>query len=535
MAKFKGTKHNDSLNGTSGADIFDLSQGGNDTANGGAGNDKFVFKAAFTARDHVDGGSGSDTVSLNGTYAKKIVLAADTITGVEKIMLTGSDYSLATNDANVGHNKTLTIDASSAIDLRFNGHKESDGHFHIIGAADTTIATGGAKSDVFDYSHAATSSLANGGGGDDVFDLGATFGSGDSINGGAGHDTLKLDGDYSSGVIFGNANGDTLGLNHKTMTGVETMLLAAGHSYKFTSAEETVAAGATLTVDGHALGAGETLTFDGHNETDGFFHLKGGAGDDTFTVGGSNVLDASTVNGGGGSNTLVLDGDYSSFTLGMVSNIQTLKADDGHSYLLYSTDDNVASGHTMTIDASAVSSGHSLQFDGAVESNGSFNFIGGGGIMNFDGGANADTVNVTGSSEALITAGQGADDITVGSENDLFFLSTATDSVSTTYDTIHGFDASNDTFHVGFAVSGVSSTSADVNANTFDADIGAACGGDSLGSNGARLIAATGGLNGHTFLVVDANGNSSYDAGTDYVFDVTGSTGSFTTSTFVHT
>jgi hypothetical protein len=45
----KGTKHDDDLNGTGGDDTFHLAQGGNDTARGGAGDDRFLMHGALNA------------------------------------------------------------------------------------------------------------------------------------------------------------------------------------------------------------------------------------------------------------------------------------------------------------------------------------------------------------------------------------------------------------------------------------------------------------------------------------------------------
>ena len=42
-----------------------------------------------------------------------------------------------------------------------------------------------------------------------------------------------------------------------------------------------------------------------------------------------------------------------------------------------------------------------------------------------------------------------------------------------------------------------------------------------------------GGLAGHTFLIVDANGTAGYQAGADYVIDVTGITGTLGHSNFI--
>ena len=66
----------------------------------------------------------------------------------------------------------------------------------------------------------------------------------------------------------------------------------------------------------------------------------------------------------------------------------------------------------------------------------------------------------------------------------------------------------------------------------FDADVAAAV--DSLlnASHGCRLQADGGTLSGHNFLIIDGNDNGSYDAGLDYVIDVTGFTGTISAGLF---
>jgi hypothetical protein len=66
----------------------------------------------------------------------------------------------------------------------------------------------------------------------------------------------------------------------------------------------------------------------------------------------------------------------------------------------------------------------------------------------------------------------------------------------------------------------------------FDADVAAAV--DSLlnASHGCRLQADGGTLSGHNFLIINGNDNGSYDAGLDYVIDITGFTGTISAGLF---
>lgn len=118
----------------------------------------------------------------------------------------------------------------------------------------------------------------NGYAGDDTFNYTNDFRASDTINGGDGNDTLHLDGDYSG-------ENPGLALFNDTLVNVENIVMAAGHTYQITTADGTVAAGATLHIDASALGAGNSLIVFGSAEKDGTFVLTGGAGDDRMQGG----------------------------------------------------------------------------------------------------------------------------------------------------------------------------------------------------------------------------------------------------------
>lgn len=208
-------------------------------------------------------------------------------------------------------------------------------------------------------------------------------------------------------TLFGNY---FITLSDTTLQDVSYLVLAAGGGYAITTAEGTVAAGATMTVDGSALGA-DDLHFEGSAETDGHFILKGGTSDDEF-----------------------------------------------HSGLL-------------------------------------------------------------------------ADTITSGGGSDTFYYAGGAESSSTWHDTITDLAAGTDFFEIdGSSILAVYAVSGSVSAASFDSDLAALA---AMHFRGATVIAVTGGdLAGHTLLMADADGNATYDAGSDYVFDITGYTGTITTADF---
>jgi hypothetical protein len=447
-----GTPGDDTLTGTSGDDTFDLRQGGNDTAQGLAGKDLFIMGATFTATDAIDGGDGTaDIIRLKGDYSSGLALGATTLVNVETMQIDdGFSYNITTNEATVAAGSTLRVDASQLLGsngLTFNGAAESDGHFHFIGGAGDDTLTGGAQHDVFDLNNHGNDT-ATGGGGNDTFKMGNSLTAADTLNGGDGSDTVTLNGNYISG--------SKLTLGDGTFTSVENLVLSGAHSYNITTAEGTVVGDTPLTVDASALGAGDSLTFNGSATSR--INIIGGAGNDvivaghgvqnivstadlsqggndTFTGGiGNDVIQmgaaltaADAISGGNAANNdfneVVLNGDYSTtLTLGpaTLTDIGELVFTDGHSYSLIENNANVASGSQMVIEAGALTAGHNATFDGSAETDGSFDFDGGGGTNTFTSGAGTDT----------FSGGTGTDIFNAGGSKDTFSFSTANFAVT---------------------------------------------------------------------------------------------------------
>ncbi len=415
MTTIKGTAGNDTSTGTAASDVFDMSQGGNDTVSGLAGNDQFSFGAAFTAADSIDGGAGTDTLLLNGDYSAGVIMGAATLVNVERIALSaGHDYNFTTGDATVAAGAELRVDAGAlgaSNHLTFDGSAETNGRFSITGGLGNDLLTGGAGNDVFNLSKGGHDT-AIGGGGTDRFTFAGNLDSADRINGGAGDDVVAVQGDYTVGTT----------LNGTMLNSVERFVVGPGHNDSFTVDDTLIAAGKTFEVNASALSAASRLFFNGTGETDGHFHIIGGAAGDILMGGGA--------------------GDI--FDLGHGGN---------------------------------------------------------------------DTV----------TGGGGADRIIAGPGHDTFTYLGVSDSSSTVHDTIVGFDASLDKFDLDVSVTGYDGqVSGAISGRTFDADLANAIG-NSLGAHHAIVVNATaGGLEGHTYLIVDANGSAAYNAGADYVIDITG-------------
>ncbi len=382
---FLGKAGNDVLLGFAGNDIFNLTKGGNDTASGGDGNDTFNFGAAFTAADSVDGGPGSDKVTLAGDYSAGVAFGATTMVNVETLVVgAGHNYNLTLADATVASGQTLTINAvnlSGLNSIALDASADTDGNFRF---------TGGAGNDSIALSH---------------------WNAHDIVNGGGGSDILILNGDFSGGVT----------LSHTQVVSVETLKLAAGHSYNITPDSQIT----TATIDGSALSASDSLVFNGSSNTT-VYTIIGGAGNDVLQGGaasnvfdlsqggddmatGSNASDtfdvgaaltaADTINGSGGNDTVNLSGTYSSpLVLGAstLTSVETLTY-TGTSIDLTMNDGNVAAGQTLKISIDA----NSFTFDGSAETNGNYNITSNAGTNDITGGAGNDTVEVDGASSKL--------------------------------------------------------------------------------------------------------------------------------------
>ncbi len=291
------------LNGTSGDDYFDVSQGGNDTVFGGDGNDGFYFGGAYTSADVVDGGAGRDQLGLQGDYSAGVTLGS--LSGVEMIVLLAGDdtrfgdsggnsysYNIVSPDAAVAAGQRLTIQANTlraGENLTFDGSAETDGSFLIYAGLGVDILTGGAGNDGFFFGQ-------------------GRFGANDIVNGGAGTmDQLGLQGDFSgpNGIVFG-AN---------QLVGIEYIVLLSASddrfgslggfvAYDLTMDDGNVAAGERMIISATTLTPSESIYFDGSAETDGSFAVYSGGCHD-FILGSQN---ADLIYGGGGDDVIIGNG-----------------------------------------------------------------------------------------------------------------------------------------------------------------------------------------------------------------------------------
>ncbi|HEY2071268.1 MAG TPA: calcium-binding protein [Rhizomicrobium sp.] len=547
-----GGAGDDVLSGGGGADIINAGAGddsisssdGHDHINLGDGNDFMTYSGnKLTAPVKIDGGAGNDSLTIIGDYSAGLRLSDTTITNIENLSFAGGVAHFVMADGNLAAGQTMVVSAINSTQLIFDATAEKDAtsSYNVTGSAgNDSIALGAGNDAIFGSAGADRMSA---GSGTNVFVMNGFFNGADRLAGGAGFDRVDLNGDYHTAVHMGSAS----------LTAIDDMDFAAGNTYSLVENDANVASGARLMIDASDLASTDTVTFNGAAETNGAFDftggradnnsftggagsdtfamndggsnlqggvdlLKGGAGNDTFNVSGTfSVHDQ--IDGGTGSDTLTLtvptDTPYH-FTATTLTNVETIVLKSTADTGIITNDANVAAGQTLTMDGSALNGAvagvtEHYSFDGAAETDGRFVLIGGAGNDSLEGGAGNDR----------ITGGAGADDIQGRGGMNVFVYNAVGDSNGSFHDTITGADMLNDSFDLQVSVTAIDAavTTGALSAASFDSNLATDLG--SLGAHHAVVFTASSGdLAGHTYLVIDANGQAGYQGSQDMVIEL---------------
>jgi Ca2+-binding RTX toxin-like protein len=276
-----GAGGNDTLDGGDGNDS--LSSGdGTDSLNGGADNDSLYFGPNYTNADSADGGTGTDTMILQGNYPGGLL---GSVAAVEVLLIASGadtrfgdnadnryDYTLTSQDSNVAAGELLTVMAAGLLpgeDLSFDGSAETNGGFRIFAGRGNDHLTGGGGSDGF------------------FFGADGNLTAADAVTGGGGIDTLALRGNYSGAGAVVFQNGSFSGIEVVALLSGLTNeyggpIAAGGYDYELTLADSNVAAGQRLDINGARLAASESIQVDAHLESDGSVRILAGSGDDAL-------------------------------------------------------------------------------------------------------------------------------------------------------------------------------------------------------------------------------------------------------------
>lgn len=351
----------------------------------------------------------------------------------------------------------------------------------------------------------------------------------DVVNGGGGNDRLIVDYATATSTITGTIGGVTDGgTDAVTFTHVRNETIFTG------SGNDTITAG-----DGSNLietGAGnDTVTSGTGSNT-----IDGGLGNDTLTAGNATPGNgADRIDGGPGNDTITggsgynfLTGDSGNDTLSGGAGPSTLAGGPGNNILNGGTGNSTADYFDSTVAVTVSLALATAQHVSALQTD-TLNSI-----ENLIGSSYNDTLTASVSGNNMLTGGAGADHLIAGDGHDTFNYTLVGDSTSTTHDTITGFNASLDKFEFPVAVKGINAeiTSGHLSASTFDADLALAANASHLAAHDAVLFTPTSGtLLGDTFLIVDANGHAGYQAGQDYVIELTSGAhlSSLSTSDFI--
>jgi Ca2+-binding RTX toxin-like protein len=209
-----GQAGNDTLMGNGGLDSL-FGGAGNDVLTGGAGNDEVFGQAGNDrmiwnpgdASDRNEGGSGSDTVEVNGGNVAEAFLG---IAVKDRILFERIDPAPFTID--IGTSENLVVSANGGDDsfsadgnlpgLIVDGGAGND---TIVGGTGNDVLRGGDGIDFIDGNQG--SDVASLGAGDDVFRWDPGDGS-DTVEGGTGYDTMLFNGANVNEKFDVSANGE---------------------------------------------------------------------------------------------------------------------------------------------------------------------------------------------------------------------------------------------------------------------------------------------------------------------------------------
>jgi Ca2+-binding RTX toxin-like protein len=495
--------------------------GGSDTLNGGDGNDSLNSAAGAAV---INGGAGNDlwiadftgdasvkTINLNlsGVQAAG---NGTTYVSVERMNISGGAgndiLTSRTDNANDGLNDTLnggggndilTVGGGSDV---VDGGNGTDDVLIIDYTTESSNLSMNTPSAITDFSNT-TVNFSN----VERFDVRLGQGN-DNIALGSGNDTLA--GGRGADTLAGGSGNDT----YINPLGDVIVELAAGGT-------DTVESNVTFSLA--ALAQVENLTLTGAAS----INAVGNALNNVLTGNAGN----NTLDGGAGADTM---------TGGMGNDIYSVdQAGDVTTELFNQGTDLVSSSVSRTLSANI----ENLNLSGAanIDGNGntSANVINGNSANNilrgYEGG---DTLNGN-AGEDILLGGTSSDALNPGSDavRDIIRFSAVGDSTGSQRDIVTGMDlTAEDVFDFTVIPTSIATVNAGtLNLATINADLATAVNA-ALAINGAVLFDPTAGdLNvaGHSFLVVDANGDGSYTAGQDYVVQLINPTGTLTLDDFI--
>jgi Ca2+-binding RTX toxin-like protein len=501
---FSGLGGNDTITAGGGADT--LSGGaGNDTLIGGAGNDTYVNPTGDVITEL--GGGGTDTVESDVTF---------TLSGrqqVENLTLTGSGNINATGNsyANVltGNSGDNRLDGGTGNDTLIGG-LGNDTYVNPTGDVITELAAGGSDTveSSVTFSLASIAQVEN----LTLTGLGDANATGNALanvlTGNVGNN--RLEGGGGADTLIGGAGNDTY-VNSQGDTITE---LAGG-------GVDTIESGVTASLA--AIAQVENLTLTGAANANAAGNTLGNV---LTGNSGNNIL-----NGGYGVDTMIGGAGNDIYYVDHAGDVTTELFNQGKDLVSASV------SHTLRANIENLN----LSGTGNIDGNGNT----GANLINGNSGNNilrgyegSDTLN-GGAGNDILLGGTSTDYLNPGDDSvrDIIRFSGVGDSTGSQRDIVTGMDlTSEDRFDFTVVLTSIAGVSVgDLSLATFDTGLATAVDA-ALAVNGAVLFDPSGGdlnLAGHSFLIVDANGDGNYTPNQDYVVQLINPTGSLTIDDFI--
>jgi len=377
--------------------------GGHVSIDGGEGDDVVNMQTTLTSSDTIAGSAGTDTLSF--TDSNGAVNDLDNVTGIENVIL-GGTTNVTTLDTLVGNGANLNVSFGGLMapgtSLTWDGSAETNGTFNITAGDGNNLIRGGQGNDT----------IVTGSGADTIY----TSGGSDSISTGAGADWVTNTGSGNDTISTGDDNDSVY-----TSGGNDSISTGSGNDVVV----DTDLAG-NDTVD---LGAGnDTFTSSGGNES-----VLLGTGADVVNF-GATLTSGDVITGDAGADDVLnyTDANNDVDELSNVTGIDTINLGDADTRITAS-DAVVASGATLTINASGLTSGHNLILNASAETDGHYSVLGTAAADSIYTGAGNDTlISDTGNDTLISYAGN--DSINAGADDDLILMGTS----MTANDTVQG-------------------------------------------------------------------------------------------------